>query len=228
MRIIGLHKMLHTLNAMCKQGKIIFSMMPSVTKIIPFVFYKNACILPNIGIYKPFVSKNKKNGFTLVELVVTLTVIAVVTVFGVPALRSIIQTQRITTATNDVISDIHVARSEALRRATPVGLCSSTSGNACDGGGGWQLGRIIFVDENNNQTFDVNEEIVRSRSALVHNTLTVPGLPGPLLFNSRGSASNLPLGGASFNVCDDRGVSKGRAVNVTQTGHASTGVPAGC
>lgn len=219
--------MLRTLIAGRKWRKSSFLTLPFIYLIVPFIRNNKACKLPYIGNRLPIVGKTRL-GFTLIELVVTLAVVAVVTVFAVPAMRSIIQTQRITTAANDLISDVHVARSEALRRTTPIGLCSSSSGNACDGGGGWQNGRIIFVDENNNQLFDANEEIIRSRAALVHNTLTVPGLPGPLIFNSRGLVINLPVAGASFNLCDDRGFSYGRTILVTPTGQASSGAATAC
>src|SRR4030065_326257 len=117
--------------------------------------------LPNI----PFVCKNipsitnklqirQGHGFTLIELVVAMAVAAILVTVAIPNMRTFIQNGRLNTQANDLIGDLNLARSEAIKRRSGVGICKSTNGTACAGGGGWREGRALFVDINKNGAWD--------------------------------------------------------------------------
>ncbi len=80
-------------------------------------------------------------GFTLVELLVTVAVLAVVLTLGLPALQRTLERNRVTSDANRLVSALHLARSEAVKRGEPVLVCSSSDGQAC--GGGWAQGWIV-------------------------------------------------------------------------------------
>lgn len=198
---------------------------PFVIENVPFVcsddFIKNPYIcarVPIVGFY----------GFTLIELMVTLAVVAILAMIAVPNLRPIIENNRMISLTNNLISDINTARSEALKTGTNVGICMSQSGTACDGAS-WQAGRMIFVDANNNSIFDAGETVVRAQSGLNNNTLNTTTLPNPLIFSSRGLPYNFGAGG-NFLLCDDRGPTHGRSIQISPTGRvaADSNPPASC
>ncbi len=95
-------------------------------------------------------NKNMSNGFTLLELIVTVFVVAIILGVGIPSFQRTFQTSRMAGATNDLITSIYLARSEAVKRRAPVTLCSSNDPFAvvptCNVGGniaGW----IVFVDD---------------------------------------------------------------------------------
>ena len=87
-------------------------------------------------------------GFTLIELMVTLTVAVILMTIAVPSFRDALIRNRLTTYTNDLVGAINYARAEAIKRGQSVTLCKSTTGSACTTttGSQWENGWIAFVD----------------------------------------------------------------------------------
>lgn len=82
-----------------------------------------------------------QTGFTIVELMVAITVLAVLLGIGVPSFRLTLQGNRITTTANDMVAALQFARSEAVRRGVNVTLCSSGDQATCSGT--WANGWIV-------------------------------------------------------------------------------------
>ncbi|NMG03320.1 GspH/FimT family pseudopilin [Azoarcus taiwanensis] len=88
----------------------------------------------------------KVRGFTLIELMIAITVLAVLLGIGVPSFRSIIQNNRATSTTNDVVAAFQVARSEALKRRQNVTVCRrNATGTACENGTNWAPGWMVIA-----------------------------------------------------------------------------------
>ncbi|MEZ5581873.1 MAG: GspH/FimT family pseudopilin [Candidatus Competibacteraceae bacterium] len=101
-------------------------------------------------------------GFTLIELIVTFVVAALVVTIAVPSFQSIIRANRLTANANSFVTTIQFARSEAVKRSTRVTLCKSADGATCTTSGGWQQGAIVFVDDvTENATVDAGETVLR-------------------------------------------------------------------
>lgn len=86
----------------------------------------------------------QKNGFTLIELMVTLVVVAIVLSIAIPSFQSQILNNRSITLGEDFASAINFARSEAVKRGKRVTLCASDDGSLC--AGDWVDGFIVVVD----------------------------------------------------------------------------------
>ena len=88
------------------------------------------------------VKDERQKGFTLLELMFTITVAAIILSFGVPGFLSFIDNNRAVTHTNDLVTALNLARSEATRRSTRVLLCSSADGSTCSGSDDWSTGWV--------------------------------------------------------------------------------------
>jgi type IV fimbrial biogenesis protein FimT len=105
-------------------------------------------------------------GFTLVELLVTLAVSAMLLAVAVPSTAAIVKSVRLSSASNVFLSGLYLARNEAIKRNGRVVLCKSPDGIACVSGGGWEQGWIVFHDANNDGVRDGGEIIIRSEASL--------------------------------------------------------------
>ena len=73
-----------------------------------------------VKLLQPLVSMNANNGFTLIELMVTVAVLAIVLSLGVPSYRALIINNRLTAQANALVASINLARSEAIKRGVRV------------------------------------------------------------------------------------------------------------
>lgn len=87
------------------------------------------------------VFRREIHGFTLIELMVTLVVVGVIVVIGVPGVKALLENNQVTTHTNQLVSSMHLARSEAVKRNAPVTICASSDGKNCEGE--WVDGWIV-------------------------------------------------------------------------------------
>jgi type IV fimbrial biogenesis protein FimT len=99
-------------------------------------------------------------GFTLTELLVVMAIVAVLATVGMPSMAAIIGSIRLSSASNVFLSNLHLARSEAIKRNSRVVLCKSADGISCAGTGGWEQGWIVFHDANNNSSLDSGEAVI--------------------------------------------------------------------
>ncbi|RPJ45092.1 MAG: prepilin-type N-terminal cleavage/methylation domain-containing protein [Betaproteobacteria bacterium] len=91
-----------------------------------------------------------QRGFTLVELMVTVSVAAVLAMIAVPSFNDAMQGSKLNSLSNNFVASAHLARSEAIKRNATVTLCASSSGTTCgdDWSDGWKIladGAVIYT-----------------------------------------------------------------------------------
>lgn len=88
----------------------------------------------------------KHNGFTLIELMVTLIIVGILLTVGVPSLKTFMQGNQLIATAEELRSAINLARSEAIKLNSRVSICESSNGTSCSATGDWSNGWIVFVD----------------------------------------------------------------------------------
>ncbi|MEP7243382.1 MAG: GspH/FimT family pseudopilin [Gammaproteobacteria bacterium] len=137
-------------------------------------------------------------GFTLIELMTALTVLGVLLAMAVPSFREFTRSNRVTAAQNDLVTAFTLARSEALKRGTPVTVCASSDGVACSGATDWATGWIVFSDGNGTAgTIDAGDEALQRWSG-ANSDLTVTGTDSFLRYTATGMVS--PVVATAFDV----------------------------
>jgi type IV fimbrial biogenesis protein FimT len=165
-------------------------------------------------------------GFTLVELLVTMAVMAILMSLAAPSFSNLIASNRISSETNALIGALSLARSEAIRRSQGVSLVGEQIDNLAQG---WS----VLLDSNLNGSKDDTDNtslletsafkgsatikrVTRSASAPFTYTLSSSSDRGYVAFTSRGLVSAAP---AFFRICDPSHVAiTGRIVQVNVVG----------
>ncbi|EMP53924.1 type-4 fimbrial pilin related signal peptide protein [Marinobacter santoriniensis NKSG1] len=169
----------------------------------------------------------RETGFTMIELIITIVILAIVASYAVPSFQQTVLNNRLTAQINEVSSLIAYARSEASKLDSGViTVCSSTDSASCSGNAAWETGWIVFRDMDGDRTVDAgDDQILKVGGALSGgNTFRIVDLTsdsgGYVQFASNGFPIPSATGNAAgtFVVCDDRGASEARAVVVNISG----------
>ena len=91
---------------------------------------------------------NRQQGFTTVELLTVMMIVAVLLGIGVPSFKYIGNQNRMSMEVNSLLADLQFARSEALREGKNVTTCVSTNGATCTGGNAWAGGWLVYSNPN--------------------------------------------------------------------------------
>ena len=159
---------------------------------------------------------NKKAGFTLIELMVVLAVAIIIASVGIPSMYRLIADNRLATYTNELVADINLARSEAIKRSQRVIFCKV----ACNEDADWNAGWVVFEDIDNDNVVDPNEVIRlhESLSNTVDIDLNIAG--NRLVYNARGLLDNGAM--STFTISDNNDEANSRRIVISMTGRART------
>lgn len=146
-------------------------------------------------------------GFTLLELMVTITVAAILATVAVPAFRSFLQNDRLLTEANQLVMSLDFARSEAIKQDASITVCASSDGKTCSGTANWTAGWVVLNPANPAQPLQVVTALASSNSLTEANSQT------QVIFDATGLASTLAVT-AQFTFCDPRGASFARYTEV--------------
>jgi type IV fimbrial biogenesis protein FimT len=108
---------------------------------------------------------NIERGFTLIELMVTIAVLAILLGIAAPSFRDMTASSDLRGISNELITTLAQARSEAIKRGGRVTVCMSADGTACTATGGWEQGWIMFADDSRSGSaanIDTGETVLRT------------------------------------------------------------------
>lgn len=214
-----------------------FSLQPLVCAKHPFTLKIRPLIGRIIDRIKPFVGKSSA-GFTLVELMVSLAIGVIVLTLAIPSFSELITNNRLTSTINNLVADMNLARTEAIKRNSPVVMCRSgnpvsnspvcceTNATGCTSED-WSSGWLVYAYGNNDVTersFDsgLGDELIKRESQL----------PGGIKIKTNSIGNNWLIYGptgaireasaALYGICNDPASGFGRRlVTVSLTGRAN-------
>ena len=101
----------------------------------------------------------KSTGVTLIELMITISIAAILLAAGTPSFMKMLAQNRLEARERDFVSSLNIARSEAVLRNARATICHSDDGTSCSGE--WEDGWIVFVDDGATPgVVDGGEEVV--------------------------------------------------------------------
>lgn len=134
-------------------------------------------------------------GFGLLELIITVAIIAILAAIALPSFATTLRTTRVRTEAHDLMSALNIARNEAVTRSRNVTICAADTRiavpTACGESGDWKHGWIVFLDQTaSGAPGDViaPTDILRSWNGNEKNSLISAGDRTYVRFTARGAA----------------------------------------
>jgi type IV fimbrial biogenesis protein FimT len=139
---------------------------------------------------------NRLSGFTLVEMLISVAVVAILLTIGIPSFRYVTNSNRIAAEINGLLGDMQFARAEAIKEGQPVTVCVSTNGTSCVNTNNWQNGWIVFSDVNGNAAVDAATDVVLrvQRTFTSSDTFVATNNVVAVTFNREGYANGIANG----------------------------------
>lgn len=107
-------------------------------------------------------------GYTLIELMVVIVVLAILTGIALPNFRDFIRRNAVSSQVNALLADVQYARNEAVSRRVITVMCASTDGATCASGNRFDGGWIVYRETNPGATatLDASDEVLRVGQAV--------------------------------------------------------------
>jgi len=157
---------------------------------------------------------DRNSGFTLIELILAITVAAVLLSIALPSMFEFQQRQRIVAAANELVAHINLTRRHAVLQREIAVMCPSPDGSSCSGENRWDRGWIVFRDPDRNGAPDQAEDLLRTGNALEGLLIDSAGRTR-IRYKPSGSAAGTNL---TIKLCDTAHPDQSRAVIVSNPG----------
>jgi len=159
------------------------------------------------------ISHRGSSGFTLIEMMIVLVIVAIVMVLVPPGMQQLSLSTNLKSYSHEMLSSVYLARSEAIKRNAPVTLCVSTDGATCADSGDWEDGWIVVAADGT---------VIKSQQPIMTGYRMTGSAAAPgshtMVFQPSGAAST----SSNITLCRQAPAvgNQERVVRVTATGRA--------
>lgn len=159
--------------------------------------------------------RTASKGITALDLLITMALVVLLAVTGIPGLREYRLNQQMKSAVTLLHADLKLARNDAISLDVFTVACPGSTATSCSGQSQWHPGWLVFVDLNGDRNWQNTEPLLRTANEL--ETMTVQSSSGrnQVRFFPGGSA---PGSNSSIVFCDQRGFRGGRKLVISNTG----------
>lgn len=176
-------------------------------------------------------SRRLARGFTIIELMLVLILVAVLLSFAAPSFQASLQRNRLQSTVSEVASSLSFARAEAVIRSNPVAMCPTADFATCSGSN-WETGWLVFEDNGVGAgggaldgTLNGTEELLRITDPAPRGiSIRTVNFPSASNIVFRDSGRILQNFSGTLTICDDRGVNDARAIIVEVSGQGRLAV----
>ena len=165
----------------------------------------------------------RARGITLIEMMMTLTVLAILIATAAPAFGNLLRSTEAQTSRSALTAALETARILAISRSTHAAVCPSADGQYCGHTTEWQHGWLVFVDADHDGSRDATEEIV-SVSQAQPDGVAILTSAGRTHVGYRPDGSS-PGSNVTFTVCDARGADRASSLVINNAGRVRSGQP---
>ena len=148
-------------------------------------------------------SARSLDGFTMVELLITLVILAILLAVAAPGMSTFVNSSRLRASQAEFVAALTLARSEATRRGTRISIDALAPVEGAELSGGWR----VFQDANDSGSFDEGEAELRYHPALTGNLRFSTSRALPIVFDPRGFLDS--PGAFEFTLCGRSGFAAG-------------------
>ncbi|MEP6483389.1 MAG: GspH/FimT family pseudopilin [Rudaea sp.] len=156
-------------------------------------------------------------GFTLIELMITLVVAAILCAVSFPALGGLVHSAESRAARDAMFATLSLARNTAVTRQNEIVVCPSSDQQTCDDDLWWHNGWIVFEDKNRDGHRDADETIIETVQAQPGMTIATSAARLHLTYRSDGTS---PGTNATFTFCEKLTARNAGTIVVSNAGRA--------
>ncbi|MDX1297262.1 MAG: GspH/FimT family pseudopilin [Pseudomonas sp.] len=141
---------------------------------------------------------NSSTGFSLIELIVVVAIIAIIATIGVPSYQSMMERGRVTSASNNLLGAMQLARSEAATRRTSVTVCASSDQSTC-AGNDWSAGGLVVTSGGEViRIIPATSDVAITGAAITFRSDGTPAASGSITVDSTNNVSVNAIGHAKI------------------------------
>jgi len=154
-------------------------------------------------------------GTTVLELMVTLAIAAILVTLSVPSFQQYLHRQQVKAAVEQLHHDLMLARAEAVYRNAVVIACPGAPETGCAIGPDWSDGWIVFADSNGDRALSPGESVIRYGQLVQDVAVLTTAGRGPLRFSPDGSAPGTNM---TISLCGRGGPDDARKLVISNIG----------